>query len=128
MKLLKNVMKEKRNELIMNEEIKKILKRLKNISTPTGISYSGDITINNDDVKILEDYITNLQQRVEQLENIRKEAIGYVTSYESISTIQGLDDIEKNKNLDEKTMNEMINRYLKVHDILLNILNKGDNK
>lgn len=67
-------------------------------------------------------------RQIEQLENIRKEAIGYVTSYESISTIQGLDDIEKNKNLDEKTMNEMINRYLKVHDILLNILNKGSDK
>ena len=62
-----------------------------------------------------------------ELENIRKEAIEYLTSYESISTIQGLNDIEKNKILDEKTMNEMVNRYLKVHDILLNILNKGDN-
>lgn len=70
----------------------------------------------------------NCLNRLEQLENIRKESIGYVTSYESISTIQGLDDIEKNKNLDEKTMNEMINRYLKVHDILLNILNKGSDK
>lgn len=68
------------------------------------------------------------EKKIEQLENIRKEAIGYVTSYESISTIQNLDDIEKNKNLDEKTMNEMINRYLKVHDILLNILNKGSDK
>lgn len=74
-----------------------------------------------------EDEIKDLQKKVEQLENIRKEAIEYVTSYESISTIQGLDAIEKNKILDEKTMNEMVNRYLKVHDILLNILNKGDN-
>lgn len=69
----------------------------------------------------------DLQQKVEQLENIRKEAIEYLTSYESISTIQGLNEIEKNKILDEKTMNEMVNRYLKVHDNLLNILNKGDN-
>ena len=68
-----------------------------------------------------------VQYKLEQLENIRKEAIEYITSYESISTIQGLNDIEKNKILDEKTMNEMVNRYLKVHDILLNILNKGDN-
>ena len=70
--------------------------------------------------------IEHLQQKVEQLESIRKEAIEYLTSYESISTIQGLNDIEKNKILDEKTMNEMVNRYLKVHDILLNILNKGE--
>ncbi len=72
-------------------------------------------------------YVDELEKKVEQLENIRKEAIEYVTSYESISTIQGLDAIEKNKILDEKTMNEMVNRYLKVHDNLLNILNKGDN-
>ena len=73
----------------------------------------------------LNEYTQQLEYKVEQLENIRKEAIEYLTSYESISTIQGLNDIEKNKILDEKTMNEMVNRYLKVHDILLNILNKG---
>lgn len=76
-------------------------------------------------IQELRDTIDNQRETIEQLENIRKEAIEYVTSYESISTIQGLDDIEKNKILDEKTMNEMVNRYLKVHDILLNILNKG---
>ena len=75
----------------------------------------------------LNEYTQQLEYKVEQLENIRKEAIECLTSYESISTIQGLNDIEKNKILDEKTMNEMVNRYLKVHDILLNILNKGDN-
>lgn len=57
----------------MNEEIKEIIKGLQNISTPTGISYSGDITINNDDVKILEDYITNLQQKNERLEKNNNE-------------------------------------------------------
>lgn len=70
--------------------------------------------------------IMKIADERDKLENIRKEAIEYVTSYESISTIQGLDAIEKNKILDEKTMNEMVNRYLKVHDNLLNILNKGD--
>lgn len=67
----------------MNEEIKKILKGLKNISTPTGISYSGDITINNDDVKILEDYITNLQQEIERLNNIIDNARKYIENNQS---------------------------------------------
>ena len=52
-------------------------------------------------------------------------AIEYLTSYESISIIQGLNNIEKNKHLDKKTMIIMTNRYLDVHDKLLNIL-KGD--
>ena len=52
----------------------------------------------------------------------------YLTSYSSIHNIQfgtendSLNDIELNKTLDEKTLNEMTNRYLKVHDKLLEIL------
>ena len=59
--------------------------------------------------------IDNLQSKIDK-------AIEYITSYDSISTIQGLDDIEKNKELDEKTINIMVGRYLKVHHKLLNIL------
>ena len=61
------------------------------------------------------------QQRIDK-------AIEYLTSYSSIHTIQfgtendSLIDIELNKTLDEKTLNEMTNRYLKVHDKLLEIL------
>ncbi len=96
------------------EEFRKIAKEYAEMYFTKGI----------DSAKIF-NYVGELEMKVEQLENIRKEAIEYLTSYESISTIQGLNDIEKNKILDEKTMNEMVNRYLKVHDILLNILNKG---
>jgi hypothetical protein len=53
-----------------------------------------------------------------------KELREYITSYESIGTIQGLDNILKNKDLDGKTMIEMTNRYLEVHDKLLDILDK----
>lgn len=103
------------------------------------------------------DYITNLQQENEKLKEIEKEhknctrkhwqqkcaehyvnemiyksrcekAIEYITSYESISTIQGLDNIEQNKKLDKETINVMTNRYLKVHDKLLNILQGSDEK
>ena len=65
-----------------------------------------------------------LQTRWNSLREINEEAREYLTSYEAISTIQGLDNIENNKQLDEKTMNEMTNRYLKVHDKLLSILDK----
>lgn len=59
----------------------------------------------------LENYITNLQQKVEQLENIRKEAI------ECIET----DSIEINTK-------EYGNLTVINSDDLLNILNKGDNE
>jgi hypothetical protein len=55
-----------------------------------------------------------------------KELREYITSYESIGTIQGLDNIIKNKDLDDKTMIEMTNRYLEVHDKLLDILDSKE--
>lgn len=78
----------------MNEEIKEKIKAY---------------YIANDIDKIL-NYITNLQQKVEQLENIRKEAI------ECIET----DSIEINTK-------EYGNLTVINSDDLLNILNKGDN-
>lgn len=54
------------------------------------------------------DYIRDLQQKVEQLENIRKEAIVYVKDWQSYPHTKCT------------THNELKN--------LLNILNKGDNK
>lgn len=62
-----------------------------------------------------------------RLHSIIKEVREYITSYESIETIQGLEDIEKNKNFDEKTMIEMVRRYMIVHDKLLEILDKEVN-
>lgn len=102
----------------MSVEIKDIFKCLKKYAylTPDAI----------DDLYYLEGTIEDLEQKVEQLENIRKEAIEYMTSYKSIETIQQCEHSENNKNLDEKTMIEMIRRYLIVHDYLLNILSKGE--
>lgn len=73
-------------------------------------------------------YIKNLQQESQKYKEVIDRAIEYLTSYNSIHTIQfgtendSLNDIELNKTLDEKTLNEMTNRYLKVHDKLLEIL------
>ena len=77
----------------------------------------------------------DMQRQIQILKNKNKKqkevidkAIEYLTSYSSIHTIQfgtendSLNDIELNKALDEKTLNEMTNRYLKVHDKLLDIL------
>ena len=57
----------------MSEEIKEIAESLREISTPTGLSYSGDRTLNNSYTEKIIDYITNLQQKVEQLNNIINE-------------------------------------------------------
>lgn len=70
--------------------------------------------------------LLNREREIERLNNIIKEVREYITGYESISTIQGLENIEANKDLDEKTLNEMVRRYMIVHDKLLEILDKGE--
>lgn len=77
------------------------------------------------DLERIKEAIDELQAYKDKEEKLRE----YITSYESISTIQGLNDVilfDKNKGLDENTMVEMTNRYLEVHDKLLAILNEGD--
>ena len=69
--------------------------------------------------------ILDLQQELSTTNDKLKKIEEYLTSYESISTIQGLNDTKENKNLDKNTMVEMTNRYLKVHDKILSII-KGD--
>lgn len=66
--------------------------------------------------------LNETEQQCKKQKEVIDKAIDYITSYESISTIQGLTHIEVNKQLDEKTMNEMTYRYLLVHDKLLEIL------
>lgn len=72
--------------------------------------------------------VEKLEQENKKQKEVINKAIEYLTSYSSIHTIQfgtendSLNDIELNKTLDEKTLNEMTNRYLKVHDKLLEIL------
>ena len=70
-------------------------------------------------------YVQTLEEENQQLKDKLKKIEEYLTSYESISTIQGLNDTKENKNLDKNTMVEMTNRYLKVHDKILSII-KGD--
>lgn len=68
------------------------------------------------------------EQQCKKQKEVIDKSREYLTSYSSIHTIQfgtendSLNDIELNKTLDEKTLNEMTNRYLKVHDKLLDIL------
>lgn len=70
----------------------------------------------------IQDYIEQLEQQCKKQKEVIDKAVEYITSYESISTIQGLTHAEDNKQFDEKTMVEMTNRYLLVHDKLLQIL------
>lgn len=100
------------------------------------------LTLTNKDIDVIANEIERLNskwldeiQKEEEMEewarelhSIIKEVREYITSYESISTIQGLEDIEANKDLDEKTLNEMVRRYMIIHDKLLEILDKGETK
>lgn len=75
-----------------------------------------------------------LKEQIEENKELEKKVDGlvtvidlvkeYLTGYESISTIQELEDVEKNKDLDEETFVEMVNRYMKVHDKVLEILER----
>lgn len=86
----------------------------------------------NDLVEEKEKLQEQLSSNILQFENQQKEDIinkirEYLTSYESISEIEGLNNVKENKKLDEKTMDEMIRRYMNVHDKMLEILyNKGE--
>ena len=84
----------------------------------------GDKTLNSKHSQDLYDFMNYQDKEIERLNNIIKEVREYITSYESISTIQGIEDIETNKDLDEKTLTEMVRRYMIVHDKILEILDR----
>ena len=59
----------------MNEKIQEIIR---SISVDRIVGTQEYCCIEKEKVRTLLDYITNLQQKVEQLENIRKEAIEFI--------------------------------------------------
>ena len=65
-----------------------------------------------------------LNNQLQQKENIIKEVREYITSHESIETIQQFDHNKNNKDLDYSTIDEMTRRYMMVHDKILEILDK----
>ena len=97
----------------MSEEIKETLDWT--LEYLEGIDKTRNTKIlTTNEANILLDYITNLQQKVEQLENIRKEAIDYVYKH-----IQEYDVDGTFTNLDEFD-------FIASPQVLLNILNKGE--
>lgn len=97
--------------------------------------YPGQIKINNEiffglDYKLTDFYNElaeenkQLKSQLQQKENIIKDVREYITSYESIETIQQFDHNKNNKDLDYSTIDEMTRRYMMVHDKILEILDK----
>lgn len=68
--------------------------------------------------------LLNREKEIERLHSIIKEVREYITSYESIETIQQFDHNKNNKDLDYSTIDEMTRRYMIVHDKVLKILDK----
>ena len=84
--------------------------------------------LQNKNEELLTLYTTEREVK-EDYKSIIKEVREYITSYESIETINQVEHSKNNKGLDRDTMIEMINRHLKVHDKILEILDKvGDIK
>ena len=63
----------------MNKEI--IEKVLLEISTPTGLTYSGDTTICNDEVKDIMNYINNLEQQCKKQKEVIDKATNIINDY-----------------------------------------------
>lgn len=60
----------------MDKEI--IEKVLLEISTPTGLTYSGDITICDDEVKDIMNYINNIEQQCKKRKEVIDKAVKYI--------------------------------------------------
>ena len=95
-----------------------------------GISRNTDVLLGCEFLEkllnIINDY-ENTKNQLQQKENIIKEVREYITSYESIETIQQFDHNKNNKDLDYSTIDEMTRRYMMVHDKILEILDKEVN-
>ena len=63
----------------MNKEI--IEKVLLEISTPTVLTYSGDTTICNDEVKDIMNYINNLEQQCKKQKEVIDKATNIINDY-----------------------------------------------
>lgn len=74
---------------------------------------------------LLEQEVKKLRNQLQQKENIIKEVREYITSYESIETIQQFDHNKNNKDLDYSTIDEMTRRYMMVHDKILKIIDRS---
>lgn len=69
----------------MNKEI--IEKILLEISTPTGLTYSGDTTICDDEVKDIMNYINNIEQQCKKQKEVIDKAREYVNKNLIVSSI-----------------------------------------
>ena len=92
----------------MSEEIKETLDDIKRHLDY--VEATKQSSIRDNEMKIMYDYIASLQQKVEQLENIRKEAIKFINEWLFEAGGNGAD-------MDYDTIVD-----------LLNILNKGSDK
>jgi len=72
--------------------------------------------------------ICKKDQEIQKLNNIIDDVRKYLTSCESMEIIGQYENPKSNKGLDEKTMVEMIRRYLIIHDNLLDILELKEGK
>lgn len=116
------------------EELNKITwEEYKRLIEESEITYN-ELQEANKEIERLQEDIGNYvnivlhdRKEIERLHSIIKEVKEYITSYESISIIQGLMKEYSNYDLDIKTMNEMIRRYMVVHDEILKILDKENN-
>jgi hypothetical protein len=74
------------------------------------------------DQKIIWNRLKEQENKINKYKQVIDKIKEYLTSYESINTIQECETPENNIGLDEKTFVEMVNRHMKLHDKILELL------
>lgn len=89
-----------------------IIKRLQRISTPTGISYSGDETISKEDSEWLINLIERQQEEITDLSNRIMQAIYHIEDNCIAKNEYALEDL---KDLNNYIRKDKIRKLLKFH-------------
>lgn len=86
----------------MSEEINKIFKQWKQFLSWCYENNDKTTEIHRDDLEKVMEYTEKLENQLQQKENIIKEVREYITSYESIETIQQFDHNKNNNDREDK--------------------------
>lgn len=107
----------------MKDEIKEIEEWLRDISTPTGLSYSGDRTLSNSMVDHIIEYITTLQEENDDLKNRLENAVA-----DCNIRLQENERLRSFMKRAEDRLIEIENKYGYILDDVIFILMRGSDK
>ena len=120
----KKLRQELKEQIKENQELIAEIKELNVDNEWWNNRYKAQVRINEEHKKINGELRKEIDGLVTVIDLVKE----YLTGYECISTIQGTEEVEKNKGLDEKTIIEIVDRCIKVHNKVLEILERVNEK